>query len=131
MAYAGILKRAIAYTLDFIFLTIVVYAVSLVSQYAPVIISFLLIVIFSLMTFFYFSILETIYGQTLGKKILKIRVVDFNGKNPSFLRALLRNLFRLIDFLPVFYMLGIILILATKNKQRLGDLIAKTMVIKA
>lgn len=70
-------------------------------------------------------------GQTLGKKIMKIKVVNLNGNSLSLSSIILRWLFRSIDFFPLFYgLVGLISIAASKNSQRLGDLVAGTGVIK-
>lgn len=68
-------------------------------------------------------------GQSPGKRIFKLRVVNINGSMPSFGSYLMRWLFRLID-LDLFYaMPAIISILSTKNSQRIGDIVAGTTVI--
>lgn len=68
-------------------------------------------------------------GQSPGKRLFRIRVVNVDGSMPSFGSYLMRWLFRLID-LGIFYaMPGIISILSTKNSQRIGDILAGTTVI--
>lgn len=68
-------------------------------------------------------------GQSIGKQLLNIRVVKADGSTPSLSAYLLRWLLFIID-LPLTSGLGAIVILLTKNNQRLGDLAAGTMVIK-
>ena len=68
-------------------------------------------------------------GQSPGKKIFKIRVVNINGSMPSFGSYLMRWLFRLVDIDLFYAMPGIISILSTKNSQRIGDILAGTTVI--
>ena len=53
-----------------------------------------------------------------------------NGEKVDFLSAFVRNQFRIIDSLPTLYILGILLILVTTENQRLGDMIASTVVVK-
>jgi uncharacterized RDD family membrane protein YckC len=79
----------------------------------------------------YFTYFEGTSGQTIGKKFTHIRVIKENGSRCDFGSALIRNLLRIIDHLPFLYILGIILIAATEKKQRLGDMLAKTIVVKA
>ena len=79
----------------------------------------------------YFTYFEGTSGQTIGKKFVHIRVVKEDGSRCDVGSALVRNLLRIIDHLPFLYILGIILIAATDKKQRLGDMLAKTIVIKA
>jgi uncharacterized RDD family membrane protein YckC len=80
----------------------------------------------------YFIILESSWnGQTLGKKLVGIRVVREDGSPIDVQEAVLRNLLRIIDALPFLYLLGIILIWTSDKKQRLGDRVAKTVVVGA
>ncbi len=90
----------------------------------------LLIVLTFLITFGYFIFFETIWsGQTPGKKFAKIKVLKDNGEPVSFIDVLIRNIFRLVDFLPFYYMIGIISILVSGKAKRIGDIAAKTVVI--
>jgi uncharacterized RDD family membrane protein YckC len=78
----------------------------------------------------YFMIFEWVMsGQTPGKRILGIRVVKQGGYALSILDTLLRNLMRFVDFLPMFYGVGLVSLLATSRSQRLGDLVAGTLVV--
>ena len=79
----------------------------------------------------YFTYFEGTSGQTIGKKLTHIRVIKEDGSRCDFGSALVRNLLRIVDHLPFLYVLGIILIAATEKKQRLGDMLAKTIVVKA
>lgn len=79
----------------------------------------------------YFTYFEGTSGQTLGKKLIGIKVVKEDGKAANMTDAFLRTLLRLIDALPFLYLIGFILILATEKKQRIGDMVAKTIVVKA
>ncbi|MBN2101925.1 MAG: RDD family protein [Candidatus Aenigmarchaeota archaeon] len=79
----------------------------------------------------YFTYFEGTTGQTLGKKALGIKVVKENGKKLDFVDAFIRNLLRLIDELPFVYIIGMVLIFVSQKKQRLGDLAASTLVMKA
>lgn len=69
-------------------------------------------------------------GRTLGKRSVGIRVVTMEGDSIGFLAAFLRNLLRLVDFLPLIYVVGSITILTTRTNQRLGDIAANTIVIR-
>jgi uncharacterized RDD family membrane protein YckC len=79
----------------------------------------------------YFTFFESTSGQTPGKRAVGIRVIDVNtGRAPSLGRALLRNLLRIVDWLPALYLVGFVVALLTSRKQRLGDLIAETVVVR-
>jgi uncharacterized RDD family membrane protein YckC len=79
----------------------------------------------------YFTYFEGTSGQTIGKKFSHIKVIKENGSKCDFGSALVRNILRIIDHLPFLYILGIILVAVTEKKQRLGDMLAKTIVVKA
>ncbi|WP_165021383.1 RDD family protein [Dysgonomonas sp. ZJ279] len=80
--------------------------------------------------FFYDLLFETMNnGQSLGKMLFKIRVVNIDGAPPSLGAYLIRWLFRPIDFSMTEGILGLIMIVATKRSQRLGDYLAGTTVI--
>jgi uncharacterized RDD family membrane protein YckC len=68
-------------------------------------------------------------GQSIGKKLLRLRVVDERGFRLSFAQIVLRNLLRFVDALPAFYLVGGLSALVTKRAQRVGDIAAGTLVV--
>lgn len=68
-------------------------------------------------------------GQTIGKRILKLRVMDEQGLHLQFSQIVIRNLVRFIDALPFFYLVGGVAALVSGKAQRLGDLAANTIVV--
>jgi uncharacterized RDD family membrane protein YckC len=76
----------------------------------------------------YFIFFEGMWqGQTFGKRVAEIRVIEANGQPLSWPSSLLRNLLRIVDNI---LFLGILVVLIDKNERRLGDLAASTMVIR-
>lgn len=69
-------------------------------------------------------------GQTPGKRMAGIRVVRSNGLPVTFLPVLIRNLMRIVDYLPGWYALGTLCLLFSKQHQRLGDMAAGTVVVR-
>ena len=69
-------------------------------------------------------------GQTVGKRIMKIKVLSLNGNQPAFSQYLIRWLFRLIDIWISSFLMAIIVITTSEKKQRLGDIVANTTLIK-
>jgi len=69
-------------------------------------------------------------GQTIGKRVLRIRVIDGEGLRLTPGQVILRNLLRAVDSLPVFYAVGGVACAVTRHTQRLGDLAANTVVIR-
>ena len=79
----------------------------------------------------YGVITEAKYGATLGKMILKLRVINGQGETPTLRQAALRNMVKLVELswppmIPVLLLLPVI----TRNRQRLGDMMARTAVVE-
>jgi len=87
--------------------------------------------VLAVVAFVYYDLLEGLSATTIGKHLLKLRVVGREGDPITFKEALLRNILRFIDWLPLFYVLGLTLLLISTRKQRLGDLVAGTVVTRA
>src|SRR4051794_19189217 len=81
----------------------------------------------------YFHVMESIDGQTLGKKLFDLRVVRREDAGPASAKAIsARTVLRLIDGFPGFYLVGALsMLLSDKRRQRLGDLAAGTVVTRA
>jgi len=89
-----------------------------------------LIALYFLLIWGYYTLFEALWrGQTPGKHIMKLRVIKDSGRQITFFEALSRNLLRIVDYLPAFYLTGVITMLCTKRHQRLGDLAAGTIVV--
>lgn len=79
----------------------------------------------------YFAISEwALAGQTLGKRIVGLRVLDARGLRIGLVQAVVRNLVRTVDFLPGFYLVGGTSALLDAQGRRLGDLAAGTIVVR-
>jgi uncharacterized RDD family membrane protein YckC len=70
-------------------------------------------------------------GQTIGKKILRLRVVDVEGMRLQFNQIVTRNLLRFVDSLPALYFVGGLTCWLNSHCQRLGDIAANTVVIRS
>jgi uncharacterized RDD family membrane protein YckC len=78
----------------------------------------------------YFALFEAAWrGQTPGKRLVGLRVIDVSGSPVTVYGAILRNLIRIVDQLPGIYGVGIVSVLVTSRQQRLGDLAAGTVVV--
>ena len=132
MQYQGIWIRFISFLIDTIVLGVLIGVIgsilgfSVVSRTAGWGFGLLSFIIFLA----YFTYLEGSKGQTIGKMVTKIKVVGEDGEMINMNQAFTRNILRAIDGLLA-YLIGAILIWRSEKKQRLGDRIAKTVVIKA
>src|SRR5467141_1579261 len=81
--------------------------------------------------FGYFWISEAIFsGQTLGKRAFRLRVVGDRGEPLTWVQAGIRNVIRIVDFLPYGYGVGVVVLFINGRGKRLGDLAAGTIVVK-
>lgn len=133
---AGIGTRAIAQLLDLLILGGVVLGVLLaavaVGQTGSDALAYLLAIVGSfVVTFGYFWACEAFWsGQTVGKKVFRLRAVGDRGEPMTFAQAGIRNLVRVIDFLPYAYGVGMVVLFINGKGKRLGDLAAGTIVVK-
>ena len=79
----------------------------------------------------YYLVLEATIGQSIGKVLVGLRVSRIDGARPGVGAIVVRNLVRLIDWLPAFYLVGFITVMVKgTRRQRLGDLAAKTILVR-
>jgi len=90
----------------------------------PLCLSFLVVM------FLYFVLLEGLGGATVGKRLMRLRVVDVNGGRAGLVRCLVRNVLRVVDGLPTMGLVGAVLIAMTPERARVGDLVAGTRVVR-
>jgi uncharacterized RDD family membrane protein YckC len=89
--------------------------------------SFLLFIVVML----YYVLMEHYLGRTVGKMVTGIRVVDeATGDRPSIGSAIIRSLLRIIDGLFA-YLVGFVIVVNSQRRRRLGDMAAKTLVVRA
>jgi uncharacterized RDD family membrane protein YckC len=146
MQYQGVAIRFVALLIDLIILGIINYILTLpiaasavsynvstgaftigAAYYAVIAVTFVIELL-------YFTLLLGLYGQSVGMMAVKIKVVkEMDGASISYGDAFVRTILLLIDAIPyiVPYLLGAILIWTSDKKQRLGDRVAHTIVVKA
>jgi uncharacterized RDD family membrane protein YckC len=78
----------------------------------------------------YFLLFEWLWqGQTPGKRLVGLRVIQWRGTAISFYQSAVRNVLRMVDFLPGGYGLGVAVAACNREGRRLGDLAADTLVV--
>jgi uncharacterized RDD family membrane protein YckC len=81
--------------------------------------------------FTYYAGLELLWnGQTVGKRALKLRVLQDNGTPVDAAAVLARTVVRLVDFLPVGYLVGLVSMIVDGRARRLGDVVGGTIVVR-
>lgn len=131
---AGPVARFLAFIIDttvIAAISILIFALVTLTSIILGGISFALaiITIFAINTL-YGIILEYLFnGQTLGKRVLGIRVADIHGLRLTISQVIVRNLLRSADMLPALYLLGGTVAILSPYMQRLGDIAANTVVI--
>ncbi len=132
---AGPIPRAMAWTIDAFVMATLFLAVMFLGLFeallgADAMIAFMFLIIFAIQLGYAIGQEWLWNGQTLGKRVLKLRVVDSHGLQLQFNQVVIRNLLRFVDALPILYFVGGITTLLNRSSQRLGDLAANTVVIR-
>lgn len=138
---AGLGSRFVAFLIDSAIQWSVLLAVLLVGAVAVgsaedgdaagIAFGIALLLAFFLLQFGYPVLFETLgSGRTPGKRWTGLRVVKVGGATVTFMPSAIRNILRLVDGMPGFYLVAVIAVLATERNQRLGDLAAGTVVVR-
>jgi uncharacterized RDD family membrane protein YckC len=140
---AGLGSRFIAYLIDIIIQVVFVGLAVIVLLFAGtefiaylflelgiMVVAFFVTIVL-LLNLIYFIFFEMILkGQSPGKKIMKLRVIKQNGEPINLLDSFLRNLLRLFDMLPSYYLVGALFAALSNRCKRIGDFAANTVVVK-
>src|SRR5881628_1978423 len=133
---ARLATRGIAQLLDLLILAGILvglyFAAIAIGAAGANTVAFLVAVIGSFVVIFgYFWACEAFWsGQTVGKKVFRLRAVGDRGEPMTFVQAGIRNVVRIVDFLPYAYGVGLVVLFVNGRGKRLGDLAAGTIVVK-
>lgn len=133
---AGLATRAIAQIVDLMILSLVLagvyfFAIFLGASGQDVLAYVIAIIGTFVVIFGYFWACEAFWsGQTVGKKIFRLRAVGDRGEPMTFMQAGIRNIVRVVDFFPYAYGVGLVVLFVNGRGKRLGDLAAGTIVVK-
>ena len=124
---ASVMHRILAWSIDFI---ILMFYVSIVSIVAVASTFLWYVLVFFVVAFYHltFEILNN--GQSIGKRMMKIKVVTLNGRSAKSQDYFLRWIFRILEVTFTGGLLAILYITSTEKHQRIGDILAQTTVIK-
>lgn len=133
---AGTVSRLLAMVVD---MMVIITAASLFGRLVEVIqiaspdaAGAVQMVMFFMIATGYSMVMEWLWqGQTIGKRLTGIRVMDRDGLPMTFAQIAVRNILRVVDLVPVFYLVGAVSLLFTRHGQRLGDLAANTVVVRS
>jgi uncharacterized RDD family membrane protein YckC len=135
---AGLGERILAFALDLLIMILYIWAVLFIVSESRMIKMldttslYILLFIFLYFPISVYSLVQEVFfnGQTIGKKILRIKVITTRGKQPSLTQYLVRWLFRIIDIWSNVGIVGIAVAASNPYHQRVGDLAAGTCLIK-
>lgn len=88
-----------------------------------------LCLVFLAIIFLYFVLFEGLLGSTPGKRVLGLRVISVDGSPAGLMKALVRNVLRVVDSLPALGLVAAVLITSSPEKARFGDRVAETRVV--
>jgi uncharacterized RDD family membrane protein YckC len=136
---AGAGNRGFAAVVDFLLASVIAFTANMILSWAGLfdegsvfVVAGLTLIVTLALIWAYFILLEWLWnGQTIGKRMYRLRVINEDGSPAQFTAVLIRNLLRLVDFLPALYGLGVLVIVLSPKSQRLGDLAAGTYVVRA
>jgi uncharacterized RDD family membrane protein YckC len=132
---AGPVARFLAWIVDFACIFAIMMAINMGIQFTQIVgLDFAraaAIISYFVVSIGYGILCEWYYkGQTFGKRLMSVRVMDIQGLRLQFSQIVIRNLLRFIDSLPVCYLVGGLSCLFSPKSQRLGDLAANTIVTR-
>jgi uncharacterized RDD family membrane protein YckC len=126
---AGLVSRARAWLIDALIRGVIYAILALVLRFGKTGVGLYLLALF-IIEWFYPVLFEVLRGgQTPGKRAYGLAVINDDGTPVRWSGSLIRNLLRMVDFLPVMYGFGIVSILLNRDFKRLGDLAAGTLVV--
>ena len=125
LQYVGVGRRFVALLLDGVLLGVVNGILFLLLRSVP----FVADVVVSVISVVYIFAMEATRGATIGKMMLGLRVVKIDGSPIGWSESIIRNLLRVVDGFAA-YLVGAILIWTSPQRQRLGDRVAKTVVVR-
>jgi uncharacterized RDD family membrane protein YckC len=122
--------RVLAYVIDLVLMGLTWGVAVIAGTARGDTVSLLLVLVGVVATLVYGFLLEGLYGYTPGKYLLGLVVVKLDGSNCTVGASILRNLLWIVDALPTANLVAMVLILVTDDNQRVGDLVADTVVVK-
>ena len=126
---AGAFPRALAWVIDFAIRVAALMLLSIPLAFLGGFGQGLYLALLFLLMWGYTIVQEALWGQTLGKRAMGLRVVARDGGPVGWMAAITRNLLRTVDMLPFGYAVGLLSSLFDAHGRRLGDLVAGTVVI--
>lgn len=132
---AGLPRRMSALIIDVLMLSTIISVVNMIlpvfSLFNPKLSYAIIIGVDFVLGLLYWFLSEWLWnGRTVGKKLMKIRVIDSSGLKLLLQQVIIRNLLRTVDFLPILYITASISCFFDRRTRRLGDIAAGTLVVR-
>ncbi|SDF33202.1 Uncharacterized membrane protein YckC, RDD family [Mucilaginibacter pineti] len=129
---AGIGERILALAIDYAIFVALAIVGSILSVSGPLreVVSIYFIIVLIIFAFYDLACEMLLNGQSVGKRIMKIKVISLNGNRPTLSQYLLRWTLRLVDFPLTAYLGALVSAIVTDNGQRIGDIAAGTAMVR-
>lgn len=132
---AGVASRALAWAVDLAVMAglfLLSWAVLSVMALAVGVLALVLMLLAGFLIFWWYAALCEwwLAGQTVGKRVVGLRTLQVSGVRITFWQAVVRNLVRIVDLLPLAYLVGAVSVVLDRHDRRLGDLAAGTIVVR-
>lgn len=123
--YAFLYQRLFAFLIDFL----IIFGITFIASFFYKFSLYSFVLFLSLIQISYFIIFESTFGYTVGKAFMEIEVRNIDMER-DFITIFTRNIIRFLEMLAAFYLISIVLIVASPKKQRIGDIIADSIVVR-
>jgi uncharacterized RDD family membrane protein YckC len=132
---AGLGERIAARLIDWgvflgLYILFIILSLTIGTVSSGAVVSVLMFV--ALLSYVFYNLVCEIFmsGQSIGKRAMKIKVISLDGGQPTLGQYFIRWLFRLVDFVLTFQVGGVLCVILSDKKQRIGDIVAGTTLIK-
>lgn len=132
---AGPMSRFLAWGVDLVCIAVITILVGIPLSFLNLIsmdiAEAISLILYFILSVFYGIVLEWYWrGQTVGKRLMRLRVIDAHGLKLHAHQIIIRNLLRSVDILPICYLVGGMVCFFSRRAQRLGDVAASTVVVR-
>ena len=129
---ASLGERIVGYIIDCLIIFVYVIALVIVASFNHFSRGSEVVILLLAIPVFFYDLASEVFmnGQSVGKRVMNIKVVSLDGRQPTLGQYVLRWMFRLVDFTLTSHLCGVICIAVSEHKQRVGDMVAGTTLVR-